>query len=318
MNFKEALDKICNQFNKEIIFERRVISILDDYGAFKDVPYYKLFYKTILSSSDVKKLVGNNENDRNKELFTFISLTGLDENKVKSFLAIILGCHNGIKTSPHRDRNSTSSSNTKYSDKREVQQPEIDYSKITQSNQIRFMEVPIGARYLEFENALFKRGASLYRNNMQEVTFLLKDYLFERDAHITLYHSKNSKIVYKISIEILTGLTVDEYRKNFTTKVLNLYQRKYGNNYATYPSNETIYEWDMRDAEISICDAVKKTVIVYRLMTEDIRKYEEAIKLDKLRKFHEAERIKKEQEELKRKREEEAKRLKAKRMFDDI
>ncbi len=318
MDFKSALTKVCHDFSKEIIFQRRIISILDDYVAFKDVPYYKLFYKTILNIGDMTQLISQNPNERDKAIYTFLAVSGLDEAKVKSFLTLVSECYYGIAIGPKKNINPSNSSNCKSSDTKIPRTPNYDYSNLNQSNQVRFMEVPIGSKYLAFENALFKRGASLYRNNNKEVTFLIKDYLYDRDAHITLYISDNPKIVYRINIKILTGLTVDEYRKNFTSKVLNLYSRKYGDNYVTYPSQETIYEWDLDDSEISICDSLKKTVITYRLISDEIRKYEEAIKLDKLRKFQEAEKLKKEQEELKKKREEEAKLLKAKRLFDDI
>lgn len=318
MDFKSALTKVCQDFSKEIIFQRRVISILDDYMAFKEVPYYKLFYKTILNTADMTQLISQNPNERAKAIYTFLHVSGLDESKVKSFLTLVSECYYGIAIKSKKNINPSNSSNHKSSDSQIPRTPNYDCSKLNQSNQVRFMEVPIGSKYLAFENALFKRGASLYRNNNREVTFLIKDYLYDRDAHIILYISDNPKIVYRINIEILTGLTVDEYRKNFTSKVLNLYRRKYGDNYVTYRSQETIYEWDLNDSEISICDSLKKTVITYRLITDEIRKYEEAIKLDKLRKFQEAEKLRKEREELKKKREEEAKLLKAKRMFDDI
>lgn len=318
MDFKSALTKVCNDFSKDIIFQRRIISILDDYMAFKDVPYYKLFYKTILNIGDMSQLISQNPNERDKAIYTFLAVSGLDETKVKAFLTLISECYYGTFFESENNKSTSNTSNYNTSNNLSNIEQIYDCKNFTQSNQVQFLKVPLGAKYLEFENVLYKRGASLYQNSNGEDIFLIRKYLYDRDAHISLCFFGKQNNVYQIRIEILTGLTVKEYRENFTSKVLNLYRGKYGDNYHTHRSQETLYKWDLKDAEITICDALKKTVITYRLTTDEIKNYEQAILLDKLRKSQEAERLKKEQEELKKKQETEAELLKTKRMFEDI
>lgn len=145
MDFKSALNKICQDFNKEILFERRVISILDDYGAFKDAPYYKLFYKTALSSGDLRKLIAINENEREKEMFTFMSLTGFDEQKIDMFISIIYECFYGIQIEHNLENDNTvhkSAANT-YSDcKQNVRQSkEISINPLNTTSTVLKIEV---------------------------------------------------------------------------------------------------------------------------------------------------------------------------------
>lgn len=96
MNFKSALKKACRDFNKEILFDKRIISILDDYGVFKEEPFIKLFYRIALNSSSLRQFISTNRSERDKYMSTFVTINGLDENKAKTFLSTVFDCYHEV------------------------------------------------------------------------------------------------------------------------------------------------------------------------------------------------------------------------------
>lgn len=164
MDFKSALNKICNDFNKDIIFERRVISILDDYGAFKDVPYYKLYYKTALSTGNLKNLISQNDNIRDKEIFTFVSITGLDENKTKLFLSNICECYYGIHSKPtsHYSENGMHFEDNRISSHPNNSKNTSQTAPATKGDNLIFMGKQLGCPIQEMVDYLLKKDSQSY------------------------------------------------------------------------------------------------------------------------------------------------------------
>lgn len=220
MDFKSALKQICHDFSKEIIFERRVISILDDHGAFKDVPYYKLFYKTILSSGNLMNLISQNNNISGKEIYTFASLTGLDEEKLKSFLSLIFECYHGIYHKPI----SNCLGNSKCSDNntRSITDNSTRTNKASSSNNgghILFMGKELGCHRNNMIKHLKSRG-------FQHIGFSPDGTRWEfngrfngmEDSLISLWETPKSKLIWKVEIRLKQPIDIikEIYQKKYT------------------------------------------------------------------------------------------------------
>lgn len=194
MDFKSALTKVCHDFSKEIIFQRRIISILDDYMAFKDVPYYKLFYKTILNIGDMSQLISQNTNERAKALYSFFAVSGLDESKIKAFLDLISECYYG-KQSPAGKSDSINVNNERKQERIEQQLENTQNENISSSHseendnihsQALFMGIPLGIDFYDFQKELENRKPNLKKiieDNLSLTEHLNDDvrtYIFEK------------------------------------------------------------------------------------------------------------------------------------------
>lgn len=209
MDFKSALNRICADFKKEILFERRVISILDDYGAFNDIPYYKLFYKTALSSGNLITLISVNDNDREKARYTFVSMNGLDDSKVKAFLSIISECyHIPQNDSENIDFNTTPSHN------------EISINPNNSNNgpkirnaHLDFWGIPLGNPVNDFDKLLKAKGygASKYNNPDEKMirygAYGRTEMFIGYGSSVTLYESPYTGLVYKVEVYLSKMIT---------------------------------------------------------------------------------------------------------------
>lgn len=226
MDFKSALTKVCHDFSKDIIFQRRIISILDDYVAFKDVPYYKLFYKTILNIGDMAQLISQNPNERAKAIYTFLAVSGLDESKVKAFLTLVSGCYYG-KTSLSNDH---SSNIKKEIIKKEgegnppptrLQCPKLN----TGSQKIQFLGIDLGENLDSFVNEMNRRGAKIKPGNASK-TFRMQNFLSFSNAKIELFTYDFSPIVKTIVITFSNHGSRSELDRIHKV-ILGLYTEKY-------------------------------------------------------------------------------------------
>lgn len=208
MDFKSALNKICQDFNKEIIFERRVISILDDYGAFKDRPYYKLFYKTALSSINLKSLIVETGNERNKGIFTFVSLSGFDKDKVKEFISIICECYPGSKTP---ENNKTSDS------EQESIQADANSASNQTGNHIKFMGMSLGCAAGDMISYLRERG---FKFDISKPGYreMYGPFAGFDEATVTIRTSNSDKI-WQIKVILKADFKL----------IIKMYQQKYSN-----------------------------------------------------------------------------------------
>lgn len=193
MDFKSALNRICKDFDKDIIFDKKVISILDDYGAFKDVPYYKLFYKTTLSLGNLMNLISLDNNKRYKEIFTFVSLTGLDEEKTKSFLSLIYECYHGVLLIP----DSNCEHKVKYSDNNGSSK-DGNSTKLTETSSkkkeahILFMGKELGCPVQEMIDYLIRKGFSrLYKLGHPKVK---GNFAGVKDVTMTIWPTDSNKV----------------------------------------------------------------------------------------------------------------------------
>lgn len=165
MDFKSALTKVCQDFSKDIIFQRRIISILDDYKAFKDVPYYKLFYKTILNVGDMAQLISLNPNIRAKAIYAFLAVSGLDENKVKSFISFISECYYGFTSSSTQTPPDTNDVSKQVrlnqqsecnKNENEIKESSNNVNEDNSQSQISFMGIPLGIPLQNFADKILK------------------------------------------------------------------------------------------------------------------------------------------------------------------
>ncbi len=235
MDFKSALTKVCNDFSKDIIFQRRIISILDDYMAFKDVPYYKLFYKTILNIADMAQLISQNPNERDKAIYTFLAVSGLDETKVVVFLTLISECYYG-KQSPSTESDTSDDNNErkhKRKHKRKEQPLEFTkYENISSSHSeneddvqshILFMGIPLGIDFNLFADRIIAKGFKRH-DFANEIRFTGKFLSFD-SCSLQLFKTPISNILYRVDVIIspnpLTSVNI--------FKILTeLYIKRYG------------------------------------------------------------------------------------------
>lgn len=317
MDFKSALTKVCHDFSKEIIFQRRIISILDDYGAFKDVPYYKLFYKTIFNIGDMAQLISQNPNERAQTIYSFLAFSGLDEIKVKSFLTLISECYYGVTSNPLQS-NDAGKAPQNESSITEIQHEDIQVPQISHSDKVTFLGIPLGDSYFAFENVLYSRNCYIKNRKGNDVTFAYENFLFAKKALVTLSKLQNSKIVSKIRVELITEITHKDLELSFWSDVVNLFKAKYGNPASNiYSSNKPI-KWIFDSDEISLFLEDGKVVIIYVLISNDVQAYERAMQLKIEQRQKEIERQKAEMEAKRKQEEMEAQRKEQQRYFKDI
>ena len=90
-NFAEAIREIVLTFGKGLLCESRVVNILTDYNAFKEVPQAKFILKSMISEGYIEYLIVNKEWNElcDKLLDKFILYTGVQENLVKYVFACL-------------------------------------------------------------------------------------------------------------------------------------------------------------------------------------------------------------------------------------
>lgn len=272
MDFKSALTKVCHDFSKDIIFQRRIISILDDYMAFKDVPYYKLYYRTVLSSGDLIKLISLNDNIRNQEVYIFVSLTGLDEKKVKSFLSDIYECYHGILLEPISYCKCDKSSNTDDSQQSIVVPPTIN------GNHILFMGKELGGPVEEMIEFLISKGFSrLYELGHPK---LKGDFAGLKDATIIIWPTDSGK-VWSIVVIVQSDFSFlkELFKAKYTNVRIELNTRTYSER-LIFSTNggEIKLSKEIRNNRINYIDAVTYELhnIEQKHKNELRRKQEEA------------------------------------------
>ncbi|MDE7081564.1 MAG: hypothetical protein K2O78_07930 [Muribaculaceae bacterium] len=363
MSFIDAVKQVCDEFGKAILLESRVVAILADYGAFRSEPYNKLFYREAIASGYIKRLISTDGSVRAGSIFTFISVSGFDQDKVQAFQSAIYKCYHG-KAMPKPKLSAQKAS--KGNKKEEIEPTVKKTSKATTTkkatvskgksvatkeqataaktntpatteaenkgtstkttkkplrrmplSKVCYMSVPLGSEYAAFDDALHCRGALIRKRGQDFIGFMLKDYLYGRDANILLWRDANSDAVTGITVEILTGLTIEKFRVEFTQKIVKLYERKYGDGYrSTYLSahGDRRYVWDLGDVEISVTDCHKQTEISYIMVTDDNR--ESVMKRRETEEMRWLEEINK--RKLQELRMQGAERLKARRLYEDL
>lgn len=226
MDFKSALTKVCHDFSKEIIFQRRIISILDDYVAFKDVPYYKLFYKTILNLGDMTQLISQNPNERNKAIYTFLAVSGLDETKVKALLTLISECYYGKSPLSNNHSSAIKKEINKTEEEDNTQTTTHQYPKSnTRSPKIQFLGIDLGENLDSFVNELNRRGAKI-KPGIASKTFRMQSFLSFANARIELFTYDFSPIVKEIVITFSNHGSRGELDRIHKV-ILDLYTEKY-------------------------------------------------------------------------------------------
>lgn len=231
MDFKSALTKVCQNFSKEIIFERRIISVLDDYQAFKEIPYYKLFYKTILNMGDLKQLISQNQNDQDRAIYSFLAISGLDETKVKSFLTLISECYYGKQSTSLKSDSSNDNNDRKRT--RIEQRPEYaknenirsTYSENKDNLQsyVRFMGIPLGIDFNLFADKLTAKGFE--RHDYANEIKLSGKFLSFDHCGVQLFKTPISNIIYRADIIVSPD---SQSSVNIFRIVTELYVKRYG------------------------------------------------------------------------------------------
>ncbi len=200
MDFRIALEKICNEFGKEILLEKRIISILADYGAFKDVPAYKVIYKLFLSELSLKEYINSRGGERQKLLMKqFVDNTGINEQKALELTDIILSVlSKGIK-SPKANKGIPNSTNRQqetaieYSDDKNLPQCSKSVETVT------FLGITLDNSVEVFSDELRKRSAKIVPGRASK-TFKIQSFLSYKNVKIELNTYEFSPVIKNIVV----------------------------------------------------------------------------------------------------------------------
>lgn len=246
------------EFGKEIIFDKRVISILDDYQAFKETAYYKVYYRIILENSNLENLISVELNICNHELFILLSRTGLDESKVRKFINILsIIYHHREEISEDTDKICLNTGITENED-----QSKGVHHTISKAN---FMGIPIGSRKSEFESVLNSLGYTTYSNVNNQLKCIIKDFILSLDAKVTFYYQTWTEVVTKIRVEILTARISSDDISCLKWKIYQSFLSYYGNSVEINDSLG-LYLWTFTCSEVYIKSESNQVVIYYHLL----------------------------------------------------
>lgn len=270
MELREALEKIRLEFGKEYFLNRNVVSVLADYGAFKNEPSARIIIKLLITEKALEKyLNSNNLIERNQIIQIFINNTGISEERAAYILNLFVGnitTNEGVQTAYDKSavvdalqENNKSVSNSKYSNP-----VPKDVSNVS------FLGVPMGSDYFSFENALYSKGANFCGKEGYKRRFLLHNFLFSIRSIVSVYQSKYCKKVKRILIQQTVSERV--VREERLRQIKDLYESKYG-----IPSDELT--WTINDVKISIKDDngmfADKVVIEYEYVNPAFLNFEE-------------------------------------------
>lgn len=246
------------EFGKEIIFDKRVISILDDYQAFKETAYYKVYYRIILENSNLENLISVELNICNHELFILLSRTGLDESKVREFINILsIIYHHREEVSKDTDKICLNNGITEKEDLSKGVHHTI--------SKAIFMGIPIGSRKSEFESVLNSLGYTTYSNVNNQFKCIIKDFILSLDAKVTFYYQTWTEVVTKIRVEILRGRINSDDISCLKRKIYQSFLSYYGN---SVERNDSLglYLWTFTCSEVYIKSESNQVVIYYNLL----------------------------------------------------
>lgn len=187
MDFRIALDKICNDFGIEILFEKKIISILADYGAFKDVPAYKVIYKLFLSELSLKEYINSQSEERQKLLMKqFIENTGINEKKAQELKDIILNVLSKGGNSPKAKVDTPNFTNrqqeTSGKNSNDKNQPQCSKSVEV----VKFIGITLDSSVEVFSDELKRRSAEIVPGRASR-TFKIQSFLSYKNVKIELY-----------------------------------------------------------------------------------------------------------------------------------
>ncbi len=285
MDFQSALTKVCQNFSKEIIFQRRIISILDNYLAFKEVPYYKLFYKTILNIADMAQLISQNPNERAKAIYTFLAVSGLDASKVKAFLTLISECYYG-KQYPAAKSDTINFNNERkqerieqqleYTQNGNISSSHSEYKDNVQSN-ILFMGIPLGIAFNMFADKLIAKGFKRY-DYANEIRFSGKFLSFE-DSSVQLFKTPISNILYRADVIISPN---PHTSVNIFKIVTELYFKRYGNFFSKQDDlDKSVRLFKVGDDEIRLIKSNNDSIRIEYIANRAQQLYKRENKLNK-------------------------------------
>lgn len=98
MDLKQGILKAKQEFDMEIIKNKKLISILDDYGVFRNTPAFRIIMREIIDYITKYDCANTNEEQKNKIIYHFTKNTGFELSLVKiAFEAIWALDYNPIK-----------------------------------------------------------------------------------------------------------------------------------------------------------------------------------------------------------------------------
>ncbi|MDE6335001.1 MAG: hypothetical protein K2L34_00375 [Muribaculaceae bacterium] len=252
MDFRSALSKACNDFGKEIIFEKRIISILADYGAFKNNPAYKVIYKLFLSELSLKDYIDCRDAERQKLLMKqFVENTGINEHKAVQLRAIILDTLSvednslGSVIEINALQNETQESVPKRSV--ECNQCEDSPEYTSTSKTVKFLGITLGSPLDVFVDELKKRSAKIVPGSASK-TFKIQSFLSYQNVKIELYTYETSPVVKNIVV------TVPNHRnsRGETDKIYNDIQGLYVEKYSPYDKKSSSWQIGFCQVEVKL------------------------------------------------------------------
>lgn len=243
MDFRIALDKICNDFGIEILFEKRIISILADYGAFKDVPAYKVIYKLFLSELSLKEYINSQGEEHQKLLMKqFIKNTGINEKKAQELKDIIQnvlskgGNLPKAKIDTPNFTNRQQEASEKYSN--DKNQPQ--YSKSVEA--VSFLGITLDNSVEVFSDELKRRSAKIVSGRASK-TFKIQSFLSYRNVKIELYTYEFSPVIKNIIVTFPNSSNSRGEIDRIYKDIQEFYVEKYS------PKNSRSTSW-----RIGLCD----------------------------------------------------------------
>ena len=216
MDFSQALNEVKNNFGTSALKQKNIIYILSDYGAFKEKPFYKAFYKLILEDPSAYSVFEiTNSNELEKYIHYFITKYGIDKTQFKEFILSIITFIKDINDEKETENNDSLKS------KEFSNNFHLHFENL--NNSIKFLNIPLGETYKKFNDVL----SSKCNWRIGYFTYILDTFLFEEKAKISLFKFDSLEYIYKITIEFEVFNTF--VLENFGKRIIDLYISKYGN-----------------------------------------------------------------------------------------
>lgn len=189
--FEIALEKVIKQFGKNILKEKIVVNLLDDYNAYSEATAFKFILKTIIGEGFMEKLLAIGKWDLNcdKLIDHFVAMTGIQKDYVDYIFRCIGFNLNWISNEPSTDNKNNNLS--------------LISNNINLNNKSRyFLGIPFGIDIYTFINEIGKKGLKFrFPYDGGERAFLMGEFATYTDCFITIQNTKLSHKVCHVSVE---------------------------------------------------------------------------------------------------------------------
>lgn len=240
MDFKEALINTINRFGREIVFDRRFLSILADYGAFKNNPAYKFILKeALVDQISYRKILESTGNERARYISQLSLRKGFDNSIVNTLFDVIFKQIHG-----------NSGQNIDIA-AQQIKLP-ITSSEFLDFPEITFLGLPQGSTIKEFEARVKKQGGAIICKSQTFEILRMQESMSFNNIELCCKFYPETKIVFQIEIDIHFS------PKLRRTKILTILEEIYRNKYGNPQFLKGVYKWTVKDSFINLFIPPKK------------------------------------------------------------